>query len=423
MAKVTPEVADRIVDVDDAIVGGFGWELGPFHTLDALFHAGIEGDGPFVAMAVPEALAKAERYYRNEGGKHFYYDFKSARMEALPLPPDMIVLKDARKAGKAVEEAVSASLVDLGDGLVCLEWRTKMNVLDSELVEFIGRSLERAAKDFSALVIGGSGENFSAGFNLGFFVEKIENSDWTAIDSAINDLQQMVLRLKYSRIPVVAATYGYTLGAGCETMLYCTAVQAAFESYIGLPEANVGLIPAGGGTAAMILRAYQEVPPGTSLERPDPFPFLRPLWDNLRLAKISTSAEEARNLGYITEDDGVTVHPDRLLYDAKERGLAAAASYRPPEPQTIMAMGEDGLARFRWEIHLLRRGQQIMEHDARIADRLAYMLCGGGLVHPAEVSEQYLLDLERETFLSLCGNPETLARIKHTLVTGKPLRN
>ncbi len=419
MQDVGHRVADRVVDVDDAITGGFGWEMGPFHILDA-FRELNDGTAGFSGIG---NSAPVERCYRNEAGHHFYYDFRTGSMAPLPRPADMIVLKDQKKAGKTVEESETASIVDLGDGILGLAWRSKMNVLDSALVQFMDRARERAEKDFRALVIGGSGENFSAGFDLGFFVEKIERGDWGAIDSTITELQQTVLRLKYSPTPVVAAAYGYTLGAGCETMLHCASVQAAFESYIGLPEANVGLIPAGGGTAEMALRAYRKVPPGTILERSDPYPFLRPLWENLRLAKIGSSAPEARELGYLEEEDGISFHPDRLLFEAKERADALAVNYRAPESATILAMGEDGLARFRWEIHLLRRGEQITEHDARIADRLAYILCGGELVHPVELTEQYLLDLEREAFLSLCGTPESLARIKHTLATGKPLRN
>ena len=419
MTDIAPQVAERIVDVDDAITGGFGWELGPFHMLDVL---GETSSRIHITNSWNTELP-VERYYRNEDGRHFYFDFHTGQMAPLRPPAEVIVLKDLKKGSRIVEEADSASTVDLGDGVLCLEWRTKMNVLDSGLVRFLDRARERGEREFRALVIGGSGENFSAGFNLGFFVERVERQEWNSIDSALDELQQAVLRLKYASIPVVTAVYGYTLGAGCETMLRCAGVQAAFESYVGLPEANVGLIPAGGGMAEMILRAYEEVPPGTILERSDPYPFLRPLWENLRLAKISTSADEARQLGYLRDEGGITVRPDRLLFEAKERASALAVSYRPPDSKTVLAMGEDGLARFRWEIHLLRGGRQITEHDAKIADRLAYILCGGELAHPAEVTEQYLLGLEREAFLSLCGTPETLARIKHTLATGKPLRN
>ena len=419
MWDVTPRVADRIVDVDDAIMGGFGWELGPFHILDA--QSELSGE-----PAIIEGLgnrAPIDRCYRNEAGKHFYYDFQTGRMAPLPRPADVIVLKDLKKAGKIVEESGAASMLDLGEGILGLEWRSKMNVLDSGIVQFMDRARERAEREVRALVIGGSGDNFSAGFDLGFFIENIERSDWEAIDSTINELQQTFLRLKYSTVPVVAAVYGYTLGAGSEAMVHCAGVQAAFESYVGLPESNVGLIPAAGGTTEMTLRAYRDVPTRTILERSDPYPSLRPLWENLRLAKFSSSAPEARELGYLSEGDGISIHPDRLLFEAKERANSLAGDHRPPESQSILAMGEDGLARFRWEVHLLRRGEQITAHDAKIADRLAYILCGGELVHPIEVTEQYLLDLEREAFLSLCGVPETLARIKHTLATGKPLRN
>jgi 3-hydroxyacyl-CoA dehydrogenase len=421
MADVTPGAADRIVEVDDALIGGFGWEMGPFHVLDALGSIQWPNDEPTLVSRL--RTSGQDRFYTNKDGCHAYFDFATGRMADLPRPSEVIILKDLRKAGKAVLEEGDAALIDMGEGAVCLEWRTKMNVLTPEIITFFNRAREQAEREFSALVIGHGGEHFSAGFNLNLFAEKAKAQDWKAIDAMLKELQQTLQGLKYASVPVVCAVGGYTLGGGCETMLHCAGVQAAFESAIGLPEANVGLIPAGGGTTQMFLRAMEEVPPGTILERSDPYPFIKPVWDNLRLARFSSSADEARALGYLHPSDGITVHPDRLLHDAKERALAPATSYRPPPPGSATAMGEDGLARFRWELHLLRRADQITEQDARVADRLAYVLCGGGLVHATEITEDYLLELEREAFLSLAGTPETLARIRHMLETGKPLRN
>jgi 3-hydroxyacyl-CoA dehydrogenase len=274
-----------------------------------------------------------------------------------------------------------------------------------------------------AIVLGGAAEHFGAGFDLKLFAAAIEAADWTAIDAMLSQFQQTLLGLKYAAVPVVCAVGGYTLGGGCEVMLHAAGVQAAFESSIGLPESNVGLIPAGGGTTQMLLRASAAVPPGTVLEPADPFPFLQPVWDKLRLGRYSASSDEARELGYLREEDGVTRHPDRLLHDAKEHALALAADYRPPAPATACAMGRPGLARFQWEIHLLHRADRIAEHDARIALGLARVLCGGDLLYATEVTEQYVLDLEREVFLQLAGTPETLARIRHMLTGGKQLRN
>ena len=426
--SVTPEVAERIVDVDDAFIGGFGWELGPYHILDArlapftwAFNDLIDGKLPDVLAAMQSA--RAQSFYSNESGKHSYFDFRIGKMQPLPRPEGVLFLRDLKKSGKTVEDTEIASLIDIGDGALCLEWHTKMNVLDPELISFIDKARERAEKDFAALVIGGTGEHLSAGFDIKLFASKAEAGDWTAIDQMLNHFQQTLQLLKRCTVPVVCQTYGYTLGGGCEIMLHCHGAQAAFESAIGLPEANVGIIPAGGGTTQMCLRALAATPPGTLLEPADPYPFLKPIWETMRQGKFSGSANEAVKLGFLRETDGITRHPDRLLFDAKELALALAANYASPSDGPIVAPGESALARFRWEIHLLRRAEQFSEHDARIADRLAYILCGGELIHPTVISEQFLLDLEREAFLSLAGTPETLARIRHTLETGKPLRN
>jgi len=421
MADVTPEVADRIVEVDEALTGGFGWEMGPFQMLDALHPLAWPGADPLLILRLREA--GHARFYQNESGKHFVFDFKTGKIASLPRPEGVLILQDLKEAGRVVEEIEEASLVSLRDEALCLEWRTKMNTLTPEIVAFMERARERAERDFAALVIGGSGEHFSAGFDLNRFAERIEAQDWNGIDAMLRQFQQALIGFQYAKVPVVCAAYGYTLGGGCETMLRCAAAEAAFESRIGLPEANVGLIPAGGGTTALLLRAMANAPPGALLERADPYPALRPAWEALRQARFSSCADEARALGYLRPSDGITLHPDRLLHDAKTRALALATDYRPPVPPTVTVMGEEGLARFRWELHLLRRADQITEHDARIAERLAYILCGGNLIHPTEVAESYLLDLEREAFLSLCGTAETLARIKHLLKTGRPLRN
>jgi 3-hydroxyacyl-CoA dehydrogenase len=421
IGHITPEVSDRIVEVDDALIGGFGWEMGPFHILDAL--GSIEWPDGEPALFDGLKNAVQPRFYTNEAGQHYYFDFHSGVMSPLPRPADVIVLKDLKKAGKVIEETDSAALVDLGEGVVCFEWRSKMNTLNPELIAFLVKAKERAEQDFQALILGGSGENFSAGFDLKIFAEQIEAKKWDEIDRDIRQFQNALQALKYASVPVVSTAYGYTLGGGCETMLHCDGVQAAFESAIGLPEANVGLIPGGGGTTQILLRAMVDVPPGTILERSDPYPFLRPAWDTLRLARFSSSADEARSLGYLRDSDGITLHPDRLLHDAKERAVSLADSYRPSAPAQITVMGEDGMARFQWEMHLLRRADKITDHDVRVGLGLARVLTGGSLVHPAEVSEQYLLNLEREVFLSLAGTAETLARIRHMLSTGKPLRN
>ncbi|HXG23219.1 MAG TPA: enoyl-CoA hydratase/isomerase family protein, partial [Chthonomonadales bacterium] len=451
IAEITPEVADRIVEVDNAFIDGFGWEMGPFHMLDALSPVidWPEGEPPLIVrlheppLSLPpasrnggaagssergaggkeSAIEAMPRFYVEEGGRHYYFDFHERRWMPLLRPVGVIVLKDLKKAGKTVEEIDDAALVDLGDDVLCLEWRTKMNTLHPKLVAFFETARLRAEEDFAALIIGGSGEHFSAGYDLRRFLARIEIQDWDGLDALLRLFQDALIGFKYATIPVIGTAYGYTLGGGCETMLHCTAAQAAFESAIGLPEANVGLIPAGGGTTQMLLRVLEKVPPGTLLEPADPYPVLQPLWETLRTGRFSSCADDARQLGFLRLTDGLTRHPDRLLHDAKTRALTLVAEYTPPARSTALVMGESGLARFRWELHLLRSAEKITEHDARVAEKLAYVLTGGALIHPAEVTEQHLLDLEREAFLQLAGTPETLARIKHLLEKGKPLRN
>lgn len=423
MADVTPEVADRIVEVDDALMGGFGWEIGPFHILDAL--GAIQWPEGAPELIQRQHKANAERFYYNTEGKHFYFDFASMQMKDLPRPADALHLKDLKKAGRKVKgfEGLTPPYIDLGEGVLCVDWQTKMGALDISAVGLIDSARRSAEAYGKALVIAGNGNPFCAGYDLNSILELIEKQEWKGLEVEMERFQQTCLGLKYASVPIVCATSGYALGGGCEILLHSTAVQAAFESSIGLPEANVGLIPTGGGTTQMLLRTMTKVPPGTLLERSDPFPLLRPIWDNLRRARFSSSADEARAFGYLREQDSVTRHPDRLLYDAREHALALALDYRPSSPATVLAMGEDGMARFKWELHLLRRADQISAHDARIAEALATVFCGGGLIHPTEITEQRLLDLEREVFLSLAGTPETLARIKAMLETGRPLRN
>jgi 3-hydroxyacyl-CoA dehydrogenase len=362
-------------------------------------------------------------FYVEEDSRHYYFDFHKKRWTPLLHPVGVIVLKDLKKAGKVVEEMENAALVDLGDDVLCLEWRTKMNTLHPELIAFFETARLRAEQDFAALIIGGSGQHFSAGYDLRRFLARIEMQDWDGLDALLRLFQDALMGFKYATVPVIGTAYGYTLGGGCETILHCTAVQAAFESAIGLPETNVGLIPAGGGTTQMLLRTLDKVPPGTLLEPVDLYPVLQPLWEILRAGRFSSCADDARQLGFLRPTDGITRHPDRLLHDAKTRALTLVAEYTAPPRATAMVMGETGFARFRWELHLLRSANKITEHDARVAEKLAYVLTGGALIHPTEVAEQYLLDLEREVFLQLAGTPETLARIQHLLETGKPLRN
>jgi 3-hydroxyacyl-CoA dehydrogenase len=421
MAWTAHVVADRIVEVDDALMGGFGWEMGPFQTLDALGAIDWKGEEPDMVRRLREA--GEERFYYNREGRHYFFDHQAGEMAPLPRPADVIVLKDLRKAGKTVHDWPEADLIDLGDDVVCFSWRTKMGTANPEFAAALDEARDMAEEQYVGLVLGGSGDHFGVGYDLGLLAEWVEARDWDRIDREMRRYQATLGRLLRARIPVVAAVRGYALGGSCEILLHCHGIQASLESYVGLPEANAGLIPTGGGPTRLLVRAMRDLPAGTILGRPDPYPVLRPAWESLRLAKFSSSADEARALGYLEEDDAISRTSVRLLHDTKARALHLAGGNVQASAGPVRVMGESGYARFQWEVLLLRRGGHITAHDERIALASAKVLTAGGLPHETEVSEQYLLELEREVFLTLAGVPETLARIRHLLATGKPLRN
>lgn len=448
-AEITPEVAYDIVSVDQAMKWGYNWELGPFEYWDAIGAAvwqdlmghfftnpdlaGIE-IGLELLASVPNApqrtphLIQALRdtgftlFYeptQEEGTLYFQPRDGTGEMVPLKESPEFIVLTDLKARGKEVMGTEEASAIDLGDEVLCLEFHTKANVLTPSLIRFLDEVRERAEREFAALVIGNQGSMFSAGFDLNLFSEYIRAHDWAKLEEGLRLLQGMVLRLKYARVPVVAAVHGYALGGGCEVMLHCHQVHAHVESGIGLPEALVGLIPAGGGTTLLTARATQNLAPDA-----DPFPNLRQAFQTLSQGKRSSHAFEARTLGFLTPCDRFCFCADRLLYEAKRWALTLAeAGHRVPDPQPIRVMGEEGIARLMMEVHWAHRAGQITDHDRLIAEKIAWVMNGGNLKSTVEVAEEYLHELEREAFLSLCGTEATLARIQHMLETGKPLRN
>jgi 3-hydroxyacyl-CoA dehydrogenase len=425
-AEIADEIADDILSIDNAIRWGFNWELGPFETWDAL---GIEETADRIAregQPVPPLVTRLlesgrSSFYTRENGKTFTADLHAAAPRALTPDPHYVVLRDLKAQGRTIKETPDATLIDLGDGVNCLEFHTKMNVLGPGVTQMIEWSREETEKNGVALVIGNQGEHFSAGFNIQLILMSIYEGD---LEESLRTgflLQDVLLRLKRAKVPVVTACHGYTLGGGCEVMLHSAAVQAAAESYIGLPETGVGIIPAAGGTTEMLVRAMEKVPADGTV---DPFPFVHQVFETLGLAKISTCADEARTLGFLRPSDGISLNGDRILYEAKQRALALAnASFRPAEPAQVTVMGEDGIARFALELHIMRRAGFISDHDRLIGSELANVLCGGPLVHPQTVSEEYLLQLEREAFVRLCSTPKTAERLKAMLETGKPLRN
>ena len=406
-AQVTPSIAHSIDDVDRAMRWGFGWELGPFELWDAIgiTHVLDAAQPTMIPKLVADALKTASDKFR-----------------ASPLPPaapDLQILKSAKDRQRVLRHNPGASLVDLGDGVLAIEFHSKMNVIGGDTLQMINAGLEEASRNFAALVIGTEAPDFSAGANLTLVLLEAQEGNWDEIDLMVRTFQQTTLALKYADVPVVLAPAGLTLGGGCEILLHADRVQAAAEAYIGLVEVGVGLIPGGGGTKELLVRSMRRAP-----ARADAMPYVQAAFETIAFATLSTSAAHARQLGYLREQDDITMNRERLMADAKAAALQRAHSgYQPPQPEPIPVGGERVEATLKLGVHLAWRAGRISDHDALIGRTLAHILAGGTLPGATTVSEAHLLDLEREAFLKLCGERKTLERIQHTLKTGKPLRN
>lgn len=419
-----PEISDELYRIDDALRAGFGWELGPFEYWDAIgAREGVQRmleNGYKPAVWVEEMLNHGkESFYIVENGNRRYYDIQTKDYKTIPGAENFTILDNLRSS-KTVWKNSGASLIDLGDGILNIEFHTKMNTMGGDLVAGLNKGIEIAEKDFRGVVIGNDAANFSAGANLALVYMYALEQEYDEINFMIKQFQDTMMRMRYSAIPVVGAPHGLALGGGCEINLHCDHIQAAAETYMGLVEFGVGLIPAGGGTKEMTLRASERYEEG-DIE----YNTLKNVYLNIGMAKVSTSAKEAQDLGYIRKSDGITINSNRLLADAKAQAiLLAEAGYTKPVPKTnIKVQGKGALAMFLTGANAMYTGRYISEHDKKISHKLAYVMCGGDLSSPTEVSEQYLLDLEREAFLSLTGERKTLERIQSILTTGKPLRN
>jgi 3-hydroxyacyl-CoA dehydrogenase len=337
--------------------------------------------------------------------------------------PGVIVLKSVKDRTGVIKRNAGASLLDLGDGVACLEFHSKMNAIGGDTIEMLRFALSEVEKNFVGLVVGNQGANFCVGANLMLMLLEAQEENWEELDMMARVFQNSTMSLRYSPKPVVVAPFQMTFGGGCEMVLHADRARAAAETYIGLVEVGVGIIPAGGGTKEMLVRAIDSIP--KNVTDADAFPFVKRAFETIALAKVATSAEEARSLGFLGEDDTVSMNTDRLINDAKQEVLALASTgYVAPRPRTdIQALGLSALATLKLGIHQMKRGGFISDHDALIGEKLARILTGGDLNHPTHVSEQYLLDLEREAFLSLAGERKTQERIAHMLKSGKPLRN
>ncbi len=423
-----PEIADDVVTVDNAMRWGFNWELGPFEIWDALgvpeTVAHLEKEGRAVPTVVRDLLAAGKTaFYETQKAQRLFFDLVKRDYVPVPISEKAISLPMLRKDNKVIRNNAGASLIDLGDDVACLEFHVKMNVIGGDQLTMLKQSLEEVRKNFAGLVIGNQGEHFSAGANLLLVTTQIQNQEWDEINQSIHIFQQATTTLRQFEKPVVSACHGYTLGGGCEIPMGSDHVVAAAETYMGLPEVGVGLIPAAGGTKEMLIRCTEHLPRTTDT---DYFPGLQHAWETIGMAKVSTSAHEAAKLKYLRMCDAtVVLNRDWLIGEAKAKVLQMTEQGYKPKPQRddIPAVGESGLATFKMILYQMRTAGQISEHDHRIGSKLAFVLCGGDLTSLHFVSEQYILDLEREAFLSLCGEAKTMERIKHTLKTGKPLRN
>ncbi|WP_285009441.1 3-hydroxyacyl-CoA dehydrogenase/enoyl-CoA hydratase family protein [Pedobacter faecalis] len=420
-----PEISDELYRIDDAMRSGFGWELGPFEVWDALGVAnaleGMKAYGHEAAPWVHEMLAAGyERFYKTENGISKYYDIDAKAYKELPGAAAFVVLDDLR-ASKLIWKNSGASIIDLGDGILNVEFHSKMNTIGGDTLQAINKAIDMAEKDYRGLVIGNDGANFSAGANVGMIFLMAVEQEWDELNLAVRMFQNTSMRIRYSSIPVVVAPHNLTLGGGCEFSLHADHVQLYAETYMGLVEFGVGVIPGGGGTKEFALRASDEFNEDQIAQN-----VLKDRFLTIGTAKVSTSAVEAAELGYLLKDKfAITMNRSRLIADAKAKAIALAeAGYTRPVPRRdIKVLGKQGLGIVYAGANSMYFGNYISEHDKKISEKLGWVMCGGDLSVPTEVTEQYLLDLEREAFLSLCGERKTLERIQSIVTKGKPLRN
>ncbi|HSY10750.1 MAG TPA: 3-hydroxyacyl-CoA dehydrogenase NAD-binding domain-containing protein [Verrucomicrobiae bacterium] len=432
------EISDSVVEIDRAMKLGFNWEMGPFELWDA---AGVaktvkrmQADGKPISPNVEKLLASGnERWYTDDlkaASGRAYFDIKSGHYTSEKVSLGVWSVAVAKKSGLVVKKNAGASLVDIGDGVGCIEFHSKMNSLGGDIVQMITQTLKPggAGDSFDAFVITNDAANFSVGANIMMLLMAVQEEEWDEVDLAIKQFQNMTQAIKFSSKPVVVAPFGMALGGGCEITLHAAARQPHAELYCGLVEVGVGLLPGGGGCKEMTLRAVDKathIRPAGRGESVELMEAMKQAFETVAMAKVSMSAFEAKNLGFISNGDDVTMNRERVLTDAKERALELAREgYRAPVPRTdIPAPGESILATLKLGVHIMHEGEFITDHEVKIANKVAEVLCGGAVNPGTPVSEQYLLDLEREAFKSLCGEKKTQERIQYTLKTGKTLRN
>jgi 3-hydroxyacyl-CoA dehydrogenase len=440
-ANRIPQIADSVVEIDRAMRLGFNWEMGPFELWDA---AGVEAsvarqkkEGKPIAANVEKLLATGKKSWYTDDVKtasgRSYFDLATGNWQPATVPQGVWSVQVAQKSKGVVKKNSGASLVDLGDGVACIDFHSKMNSLGSDIISLITQTLKPggAGDGFDAFVITNDATNFSVGANLMLLLMSIQEQEWDEVDLAIRAFQGMTQAVKFSPKPVVVAPFGLTLGGGTEMSLHAAARQPHAELYTGLVEVGVGLLPGGGGCKEMLLHAVDSatsIRGAASKDNPDSVELLeamKRIFETIATAKVATSAAEARTLGFISNSDRISMNRERVLSDAKARALELArAGYEPPAPRTaIPAPGENILAALKMGVYLMRQGDFISDHEVKIGNHIANVICGGNMTPGTPVSEQYILDLEREGFKSLCGEKKTQERIQFTLKTGKTLRN
>lgn len=423
-AELLGEIADDIVSIDKAMKWGFGWKLGPFELWDVIgLRKSVERmqtEGDTVPKWVLDLLDNGhEQFYKEENGYTHYYDGDTYQKD--DVNPKEIHLKRLKDKQGVIMKNTGASLIDIGDGVALLEFHSPNNAIGLDVVQMVNKSIEEVEKNYEGLVIGNQGKNFCVGANLALMLMEAQDHNFFELDLVVRQFQNMTLNIKYSKKPVVTAPFNMTLGGGAEVTLPAAAVQASQETYIGLVEVGVGLIPGGGGTKELYLKMLRNMPKDVDV---DLMKVANKVFERVAMADVSTSAEEAREKGFLNHFDGISVNSDHLLYDAKQKVLALSqAGYKAPKREKIPVVGDPGYAAMLMGAKTLQFGGYASEHDVKIAEKLAYVLSGGRIKENSLIDEQVMLDLEREAFLSLIGEPKTQQRMQHMLLKGKPLRN
>ncbi|OZU88692.1 3-hydroxyacyl-CoA dehydrogenase [Virgibacillus indicus] len=423
-ADLLGEIADDVVSIDQAMKWGFGWEIGPFETWDAIGVSKSVERMQKEGETVPEWVLKLledgnESFYKKENGNVFFYDEGEYKQQTFNKKE--INLRSLKDVNGVIKKNTGASLIDLGDGVAGLEFHAKSNAIGLDIMQMINFAIEETDRNYEGLVIGNQGKNFCVGANLAMMLMEAQDDNFYELDMVVRQFQNMAMNIKYSNKPVVAAPFNMALGGGAEVSLPAAAIQASAETYMGLVEFGVGLIPGGGGTKELYLKELRNLPKGVNF---DLTKVANDVFEKVAMAKVSTSAAEARENGFLDNNDAISINPDHLLHDAKEKVLAlAGAGYKAPAREQIPVVGDAGYAAMLLGAKTLRFSGYASDHDVKIAEKLAYVLSGGRIKEGTMIDEQVMLDLEREAFLSLIAEPKTQARMQHMLLKGKPLRN